>query len=386
VLVRDPGAPETLALRDSARRKGLEIARAWVRADNGSVQSTLQLAQSYDAAGQRDSAYGVLRAALSRPQTASPLMRMTLLAMQVQSGDTGVAETLRHVLDRYTADSLRSVPLAQRFNVNPFMVTAAAVTGRSADVDRAALLFQQADSTLPFSTTRTAPVMNMARGTLRVAMGEPMTAELQRNVLRALRAMDSMPAPLGPQVRGGSLSIPILSFLASKDTAFVVYIRKWSTTLWPELDALIALDRGDTATAERIALTLPKPDSLRNPNLRFGAGGMRTIARIELLARLGMTRQAAESYEALDAHRINRAGLAEPGYAVLVRTLLTRARLWRQLGERDKAIASYEEFIRRWKDADSVAAQQVNQARQELAALKDAPRSRVAPTAQPPSR
>ncbi len=379
ILVRDPGAPATLALRDSARRKGLEIARAWVRADNGSVQSTLQLSQSYDAAGQRDSAYAILRAALSRPQTASPLMRTSLLAMQVQGGDTSVRETLRYVLDRYTADSLRMVPLAHRFSINPFIVTAAAVIGRSADIDRAAQLFEQTDSTLPFSTTRTADVMHMTRGVLRVAMGEPMNDELHREVLRALRAMDTMSGPLGPQVRAGSLSIPILAFLASKDTAFVAYIRKWSNVPWPELDALIALDRGDTATAERAAQALPKPDSLRNPNLRFGAGGMRTIARIELLARLGMTRQAAESYEAIDASRINRAGLAEPGYTVLVRTLLTRARLWRQLGERDKAIASYEAFIQRWRDADSVAAVQVRQARQELAALRDAAPAKVAP-------
>jgi tetratricopeptide (TPR) repeat protein len=372
VVITNPAAPATLALRDSARRTGLEIARAWVRADDGSVQSTTQLAQSFEAAGQRDSAFAVLRAALARPQSASPTLRMQLLALQVQSGDTGVASTLRYVLDHYTADSLRSVPIGQRFGANALMMSGAAVIGNTADVDRTTELFQQTDSTLPFSTTPTAPMMTLARRTLRVAMGEPFTPEVHRYVLESLRTMDEMPPPFGPQVREGSLSLPLLAFLASKDTTFVQFVRKWSNAAWPDLDALIALDRGDTATAERVAATLPTPDSLRNPAVRFGSGGMRTIARAELRARLGMTRQAVETYDAIDAHRINRAGLADPGFAVLVRTLLIRARLWRQLGERDKAIAAYEEFLERWKHADGVAARQVSEARQELGALRDA--------------
>jgi serine/threonine-protein kinase len=372
VTIASLDASAVLAHRDSARRRGLEIARAWVRADDGSVQSTTQLAQSFEAAGQRDSAFAVLRAALARPQSASPTLRMQLLALQVQSGDTGVASTLRYVLDHYTADSLRSVPIGQRFGANALMMSGAAAIGNTADVDRTTELFQQTDSTLPFSTTPTAPMMTLARRTLRVAMGEPFTPDVHRFVLESLRRMDEMPAPFGPQVREGSLSLPILAFLASKDTTFVQFVRKWSNTAWPDLDALIALDRGDTATAERAAATLPTPDSLRNPAVRFGSGGMRTIARAELLARLGMTRQAVETYEAIEAHRINRAGLADPGFAVLVRTLLTRARLWRQLGERDKAIAAYEEFLEQWKHADGVAAKQVSEARQELGALRDA--------------
>ncbi len=373
VFITEFQAPSTLALRDSARRRGIEIARAWMRADDGSVQSTLQLAQSFDAAGQRDSAFSVLRAALATERTATPTIRMQLLAMQVQAGDTGVASTLRYVVEHYTPDSLRLVPIAQRFNTSAFMMTAAAAMGRTTDVDRTTALFQQTDSTLPFSKVPTAPIMSLSRKILRVAMGEPLTPDILREFKQALRAIDTMPAPMGQQVRDGSLSLPLLAFLTSKDTVFVQYIRQWSNGSWPELDALIALDHGDTAAAERVVATLPTPDSLRNPAVRFGAGGMRTIARAELLARLGLTRQAAETYEALEAHRINRAGLVEPGYAVLVRTFLTRARLWRQLGERDRAIAAYEQFLVRWKDADGAAAMEVSVARQELAALRDAP-------------
>jgi hypothetical protein len=71
--------------------------------------------------------------------------------------------------------------------------------------------------------------------------------------------------------------------------------------------------------------------------------------------------------------RINRNGLVEPGITIWIRSLVAQARLWAKLGEREKAIAAYEEFLRRWKDADGSAAKQVAQARSELARLRDAP-------------
>ena len=186
--------------------------------------------------------------------------------------------------------------------------------------------------------------------------------------------MGDIPGSMGQQVRGGSLSQPLLAFLASKDTSYLATLRAWSGAAWPDLEALVALERGDTAAAMKVAETFPKPDSLRSPMVRFGMGGLRSLARAELLARLGLVRQAAETYETIEARRVNNAGLAEPGFAVIVRSILTRARLWRDLGERDKAIAAYEEFIRRWSDADGVAAEQVAEARRELAALRDASR------------
>jgi hypothetical protein len=151
-------------------------------------------------------------------------------------------------------------------------------------------------------------------------------------------------------------------------------MRRWTGDApWPEVDALVALWRGDTATASRIAQTFPTADSLRKPSVRFAAGGMRTIARADILAGLGLSRQAAEVLDALEPARINRASLAEPGFTVWVRSFLTRARLWRQVGERDRAEAAYEEFIRRWQNADGVAAEQVSEARKELAQLRDSP-------------
>ncbi|MCL4866739.1 MAG: hypothetical protein KJZ47_12665, partial [Gemmatimonadales bacterium] len=112
----------------------------------------------------------------------------------------------------------------------------------------------------------------------------------------------------------------------------------------------------------------------RLPEVRFGVGGMRSVARAEVLAALGMTRQAVETLEATDLRRVNLAGLAEPGFVVWVRGLLAQARLWTQLGETQRAIAAYDQVLRWWEGADGIAAAEVRQARQELGRLRDAPR------------
>jgi serine/threonine-protein kinase len=360
--------------RAEARRRGVAISQAWMRADPQSAQPVVQLAQSYDAAGQRDSAFAVLRGALARPISQGVALRMVLLQMQVQNGDTGVVGTLRDVLNRYTGDSLRRVSVNQRISANGFMIAAAAMTGNASDVDRAIALFVDADSTFPGSPVPTATTLDLYRRALHMAMGEPITEEAKTALVRAMRGLDEMPGPIGAQGREGSQSLPLLGLLATRDTIFAPFLRRWSGgALGPEIDALIALNRGDTAKAEQIARAFPSADSLRQPGVRFGAGGMRTISRAEILAGIGFTRQAAEVLEAFDPSRVNRASLAEPGYTVWVRSFLTRARLWKQLGERERAIAAYESFIQRWQNADGAAAKQVHEAKAELAQLRDTP-------------
>jgi tetratricopeptide (TPR) repeat protein len=197
-----------------------------------------------------------------------------------------------------------------------------------------------------------------------------------RKLLLTASWADSVP-PTIRGVKAGITPVPYLGFLITHDTAFKQQLTKWATqqaTSFTELDAHLALDRGDTAKAMSIARTFTPPDSLRRSN--FSYGGMRTIARAEVLERLGLLRQAAETYAAVSPDRVLRNNLIEPGMVVWVRSLVAQARLWAKLGERDKAIAAYDEFLRRWKDADGSAAKQVSQARAELSRLRDAPAGR----------
>jgi hypothetical protein len=212
------------------------------------------------------------------------------------------------------------------------------------------------------------------RQAMHVALGDSVTPEIRRALLQGIRWMDTVSSNVGGELRNSSLSIPYLAYLATRDTIFAGFVKKWTRTPGVELDAMVALSRGDTVEARRLSATFPMPDSLRKPEVRFGSGGLRSVARAIVWESLGSPRTAAETYEAVTVQRINFSRLSEPGFAIWVRDLLAQARLWSTLGENARAINAYEEFIRRWKDADGVAAQQVKEAVQELARLKDAPR------------
>ena len=372
-MVARVGLPRIEALKAEARQRGIEIARAWTRADDKSSQAFFQLAQSFASAKQTDSAIAVLHQSLATPRSGAALARLALLQFQDIAGDTAVASTLEHILTRYTADSLEGISISSRFQLEGQVITSAAMRGRSEDVDRAARLYRTTDPYLPFTKVNSAPMVEYFRVAHRVALGDSITPAIRRKLLGVSEWMDSLPPQLYAAARNGSVEIPYLAFLATHDTAFKRQVVEWlspgagSPT---ELDALLALDRGDTAAATAIARTFTAPDSLRNAT--FSLGGMRTITRAEVLERLGITRRAAETYAAVDPLRINRNGLVGPGLAIWVRSLHAQARLWARLGEREKAIAAYEEFLRRWKDADGSAAREVAAARAELSRLRDA--------------
>ena len=371
------GQARVEALRAEARQRGIEIARAWTRADNQSTQSFFQLAQSYASAGHGDSAVATLREALSKPRSGASLARLALLQFEDILGDTGGAATLEYVLGRFTPDSLRQLATGSRFQLVGQVLTSAAMRGRVKDIDRAARLYRATDPTLPLTNISSAGMVEYFRVAHHMAAGDSLTAANRRMLLGAEAWMDSLPLQLRTQARNGSVEVPYIAFLVTHDTAFKRQAKAWRNQPadLTELDAVAALDRGDTAAALAIARTFSPPDSLRRATV-FSLGGLRTITRAEVLERLGLDRQAAETYAAVRPERVNRNGLVEPGLVVWVRSLVAQARLWAKLGEREKAIAAYEEFLRRWKDADGAAADQVAQARSELAKLRDAPRAR----------
>jgi tetratricopeptide (TPR) repeat protein len=161
-------------------------------------------------------------------------------------------------------------------------------------------------------------------------------------------------------------------YLETRDGAFAVIARRWAPAAsagYPELQALVELRDGDTATAQRIAQAFPSPDSLRRAAL--GMTGMRTIARATVLAELGDLRRAAQLYETIDTKRFGLTGIPETTWPMYVRSYLARGRLFEQLGEREHAMASYERFLAFWKDADAPLQPQLREAREALARLHD---------------
>lgn len=367
------GAVAIQKLRGEAGMRGVQIAQAWARADRDSPQPILQLSDSYFAVDLPDSAIAVLANALNRPELASPTLRLNLLADQVLVGDSGIAATERYVLDRYTPDSLLTIAPSGRFIAGAIM-TAAGAIGRAADVDRAYALLGATDSVLPTTTTPMRPMWTLHRDAMHLGLGDSVTPELKRSILQGARWLDTISGSIGEEVRSNSVSVPYLAYLTTRDTAFRVILRRWVPNEMPELDAIAALSRGDSAEAKHLAQSFPTPDSLRKPAVTYSAGGLRSVARAIVWEAIGERRMAVETYEAITIPRINVSNVSEPGYPVWVRGLLAQARLWSVLGETARATAAYEEFIRRWKGADGAAAEQVKEAVRELARLRDSPR------------
>jgi hypothetical protein len=84
----------------------------------------------------------------------------------------------------------------------------------------------------------TRSVVDLYSHILRIAMGEPVTPEIRRSLLAALRGIDTISSVVGEQIRSQSISAPYLAFLATRDTAFVPFLKKWSPanqTNWSDI-------------------------------------------------------------------------------------------------------------------------------------------------------
>lgn len=123
--------------------------------------------------------------------------------------------------------------------------------------------------------------------------------------------------------------------------------------------------------ARTLVATYSPADSVRKA--RLGLAGLRTVLRAETLELLGDQRGAIAQYDAMHPSRFV-AIFVDPGFAVYVRTYAARARLHEQLGDRDKAIAAWEEFLRRWAGGDAVTEPARREARAALQRLRVARR------------
>jgi tetratricopeptide (TPR) repeat protein len=196
----------------------------------------------------------------------------------------------------------------------------------------------------------------------------PMTATARATLLDGARALDRSKAP-GRR----DPTVPYMVYLETRDSAFATIASAWSpagTAPYPELQALVALRRGDTAAAARLAQSFPSPDSLRRAAL--GMTGLRTVARATVMAELGDVRRAVALYETIDPKRFAQTSVPETSWPMYVRSHAARARLYEAIGERERAIAAYERFLTLWKDADAPLQPQLREAREALARLRDA--------------
>ena len=364
---RKVGTPEQInALREKAQTRGRVAAMGWVASDPDAPDARRVLAEGYATSGQPDSAIAVWREALKRPATADPTFEWQIPLLKAREGMPSAGPELKAVMKRFSVDSVKTFGMALRLSALMASMSAGAQTGMPSIIDDASTLMVKSTPMFPAYGTNmpTAYIANWYQNSLKVGMGLPMTSAVRSGLLGAIKGMSQLP----PAVR--DYSSPYLVYLATRDTLFGNTALRWAAASapLPELTAHLAITKGDSATALKIAKTFPTPDSLRHA--RLGLNGMRSVARAEVLAMLGNTRQAVETYETIQPVNMSRLN-PDIGWPMYVRSFVARGRLYEQLGEREKAVASYEKFLALWADAEAPMQPQLREAREAIARIKD---------------
>ncbi len=364
------GTPEQLArLRADAQTRAREAAGGWVASDPDAINARSALANMFEQMAHPDSAIQTLREALKRPTTADPLFEWRIPIIKAKAGMPSAGPELRTVMRRFTADSLRVLNVVDRLQGLLGAMTVGGQTGMPSLVDSAASMIARTDPVLPGSEElSTADIAEWLTSGMRVGMGLPMSAALRSRLVAGIQAIER-----GPGEGRRDTSVPYMLYLETRDAVFADVARRWSSSPsngYPELQALMAIRRGDTVTAERLASEFPSVDSLARASL--GMTGLRTIARATVIAELGDARRAVQLYETIDPRRFGQSGSPETTWPMYVRSYLARGHILEQLGERPRAIAAYEKFLSLWKDAEAPLQPQLREAREALARLHDA--------------
>ena len=375
-LERNAFGPERVQRAvDEARLRAVREARHWVLVDPDAPQARMSLATSFVATGAIDSAVTVLRQAIERPGAHLPDYHFNLAALQAMLGDTAALTTLRIAVDSITPEEYRNHGSAGRFPVGGAAAGVATYFGDLQTSDSILRLVERSDPQPPqLGGLRASELTGMWRAMTRAALGIDVP-RARREVEAGIARVEQMESPTARGVRAQLINAPYLAYYLWRDPKYLAMFRRWTAfpgDTVPELQALEALRRGDTASARRLAAVMVRPDTTQNISL----GGLRKLARAEVQAELGLLEDAAYQYETLDPERFNAGPAPEPGWALTARSLPARAELYEQLGRREQAIAAYEEFLRLWGRADAALQPQVSAARAALARIKDAPAAR----------
>jgi tetratricopeptide (TPR) repeat protein len=355
--------------REQARERARTAARDWVAIDPDAISARRTLANIYVTLGQPDSAVSVLRAAMKRPTTADPSIEWQIPITMVKAGMPDAGSELQKTFARYPTEVLRRQNIGTRLTGLFNALSVGAAAGMPSLIDSASAMIQRTDSVLPNGqNTETRLVIPWIATALKVSMGMPMSPTMRKLINDGIREVDRVEG-------GGDFSVPYIIYLETGDTTYMNAAERWATRGNPtfrgftELQALAALQRGDTATASRIAREFPGADSVRK--LPIGMNGVRVAVRASIMAELGDLQGAVAMYEAIDPNRFTQNNSYESGWAIYVRSFMERGKLYSELGKREQAIASYERFLELWKDAEAPLQSQVSTARKELARLRD---------------
>jgi tetratricopeptide (TPR) repeat protein len=368
---RAVGVARVQQARARARELALIQAKHWRYLDPEAPQAHTAVVDSYAAAGHFDSAASALRQTMERPDLRTPDMAYSLAALDMLAGSPNALATLRSALDTYGADTLIAGGGSRKIPSLTAGANVAAFHGALPEYERVLALVPRIQPRLPGAGISMRSITGIWRTMTRLALGLD-SPELRRTVDSSFAAIDGLTTPLAPTIKTQARGFALLAYYTTRDTAYVAPLRRWGSKRVPgEVEALMALEAGDTARAAGIAAGFRSPDSLLL--VTDPGSGFAIYAQAEIFARLGNLRRAIAIYESIDRKDLGLSFGTDPRWPLYARSFLARGQLYERLGDRQRAIAAYEQFLEIWKEASPELRDQVRLAREGLVRLRDAP-------------
>jgi hypothetical protein len=182
---------------------------------------------------------------------------------------------------------------------------------------------------------------------LLAAAGVPFP-EVKKDIDASIRELDK----IDPTVKGigdvaqSRILIPYFAWIIGRDSSYRGIIHKWYGPTVPamtptSMQALAALDQGDTAQARKLAAQFARGDTAKQ-RAQGPAGLLGPFVEAEVLAALGDTKGAVATYESINPAQFAVFGFGDVRWPLYARSFLARGQLYEQLGDRAKARELYE--------------------------------------------
>ena len=367
------------AARKMASVRAVQDARHWVETDPDAHEAHLALADAQVASNDPAAAVAGLRLAMSRPAVRSPMLPYRIATLELASGRSGDAlASLRQAMRTYGYDSLSKSSGLQHF---PTLLNATSVAAHAGSIADMSAMFKLIERVIPSfpqpgKPGSTVPTTNYTRPLAAfnlLAMGIELR-EVKRDIDAAMQRMASYGDKLPPEQRQMAIFLPYYAYVLGRDTSYLAPLKRAAgdgVSAPPVYQALAAMERGDTARAEKIAAQFARGDTTK-ARPTGSQGLLDSFVEAEILTILGDNRGAVATYEAIDPSRFIRQGFSDPRWPLYARSFLARGQLYERLGEKAKAEAAYTHFLELWKEADPKLQPQLQRAREGLARLKDA--------------
>jgi len=364
--------PQGRALLDSttraaagarARAAAIETARAWSTVQPGTDRAHLAMVEALLA----DSQYAGAMAEVARFQAidpGNPEGPFIEARVRFASGEgPQAAAELKNVLARTTAGDFAASEDAPTVLME--VLASANIFAYYGDLASADRVLELADrirtEVLESSMPQTFQGMDWKRGmeaSLYGAAGVPVE-ELDRLWRATLEAARSVPPDRRQGIfdNGGDAAIGLFAGPAGDVKPIEDYVALTGQPLPPEITALMALGRGDTASARKAMAT---PDTMR----KSYSGRRPLYAQAQYL--LGDYSGTIKTLEGFEETQLNSRNF-DPRWAMLGRVRLLRAAAYERLGRKADAAEEYRQVLAQWKNADPALEVFVQQAQVGLA-------------------